>query len=257
MRVFRLLLLGALSFVISVLFLFPAAPVVDRVKPMLAPAEIAGVSGKVLKGSVAAVSYDDGILPLAAQNVEWRVLGRKLLTGAAGVDLSFDAYGGSGSGTVARQFNGDIVVNDFAFKGPAKGFEALMPLPLATFNGTLAADIESVEVKDQLLKTFRGTIDWTNALVETPVQARLGNVQIDVKPQENNAHKSFVTASGGEVDIEGTVDIALNGDFRANLLITPNADATPEVLSALRGLGRPDSSGRYRIQQNGNVNRLM
>ena len=38
-RVIRLILLGIVAYVISVVWLFPAAPVIDRIKPQIQPVQ--------------------------------------------------------------------------------------------------------------------------------------------------------------------------------------------------------------------------
>ncbi|MBX2879468.1 MAG: type II secretion system protein N [Granulosicoccus sp.] len=257
MRLFRLILLCLVVYALTVVWLFPAAPVVERITPMLKPLELAGVEGRVLNGSIQNVFYDDGIVPVALSNVAWKLAPQKLFSGAAGVDFTFDAYGGKGEGQVAHRYNGDTSLSDLVFEGPAKELEALLPLPLAQFQGRLLATIESAEIRNQLLSTFRGQVSWVDAILEQPIQASLGKIDLDIKPVDDLTHRGFITAAGGELGVEGTVDLKQNGDFKADITVTPTADATPELLSALRGLGRPDQSGRYRIRQNGNVNRLM
>lgn len=257
MRLFRLLLLCLLVYAGTIIWMLPAAPVVDRIKPMLNPLELAGVEGRVLKGSIASAFYDDGILPVELQNVTWKLAPQKLFSGAAGVDFTFDAYGGAGKGQVAQRYNGDTTLTDVTFSGPAEELEALLPLPVAKFSGNLNVDIASVEIRNQLLSTFRGQVSWADAILEQPIRAALGKIDLDVKPVDDLTHRGFITAVGGELGVEGTVDMKQNGDFKADITVTPTADAAPELLSALRGLGRPDASGRFRIRQNGNVNRLM
>jgi len=256
-RLFRLLLLCLVVYVGTMAWLFPAAPIVDKIRPMVKPLELAGVDGRALNGSVRRVTYDDGVLPIELSNVTWKLAPQKLFTGAAGVNFTFDAYGGRGQGQVAHRYNGDIDVTDVTFNAQMKELEALLPLPIAQFTGRLVTQIEAAAIRNQLLTAFRGKVAWTDAILEQPIRANLGNLNLDVKPVDDLTHRGFLQSSGGELGIEGTVDIKQNGDFKTDITVTPSAEATPEVLSALRGLGRPDQSGRYRIRQNGNVNRLM
>ncbi|MBX2825942.1 MAG: type II secretion system protein N [Gammaproteobacteria bacterium] len=257
MRLFRLVLLCLAVYLVTIVWLFPAAPVVEKIRPMVPPLELAGVEGRVLNGSVRRVTYDDGVLPVELSNLTWRLALQKLFTGAAGVNFTFDAYGGQGQGLVAQRFNGDIDVTDVTINAQMKELESLLPLPIAQFTGRLLAQIEAAEIRNRLLSTFRGKVAWSNAVLEQPIRANLGNIQLDVKPIDDLTHRGFLKSANGELGLEGTVDIKQNGDFKTDITVTPSDDATPEVLSALRGLGRPDQSGRYRIRQNGNVNRLM
>jgi len=256
-RLFRLVLLCLVVYLGTIAWRFPAAPVVTRILPMVQPLELIGVDGRVLNGSVRRVLYDDGVIPIELSNVTWKLAPQKLFTGAAGVDFTFDAYGGRGQGQIQQRFNGDTGLSNVTFSGPAKELEALLPLPLAQFSGRILADITSVEIQNKLLSTFRGQLSWSDALLEHPIRASFGHIKIDIAPIDDLTHRGFLNASGGDLGVEGTVDLKQNGDFKTDITVTPSADATPELLSALRGLGRPDQRGRYRIRQNGNVNRLM
>jgi len=256
-RIIRLLLLGLIAYVLSVVWLFPAAPVLDRFKPQIQPVKVVGVEGRLYKGTANSVIYNDDLLPLELSNVQWRLMPRKLLAAAAGVGFSFDAYGGSGEGEFSRFFSGDMSVDSFVFNGPAKGLEPLLPLPIAEFNGDLQANLDSLEIEQQLLKRMEGRFNWKDARLESPVAAFLGEVNIDVEPAGENNHRGIIEARGGEVELSGSVEVAHNGDFRSDVLITPTDEATPELINAIRTFARPDRDGRFRVQRNGNVNRLL
>jgi len=161
-RIIRLLLLGLIAYVLSIVWLFPAAPVIDRIKPQIQPVNVAGVQGRLYKGTASSVIYNDDLLPLELSNVAWRLMPRKLLAAAAGVGFSFDAYGGSGEGEFSRFLSGDMSVDSFVFNGPAKGLEPLLPLPVAEFNGDLQANLVSLEIEQQLLKRMEGRFRGAN-----------------------------------------------------------------------------------------------
>lgn len=256
-RVIRLLLLGLLVYIVSIVWLFPAAPIIERVKPQIQPVQLTGVSGRLFKGTVEQALYPDDLLPLSATNVNWRLMPRKLFAAAAGVGFSFDAYGGSGAGEFSRYFSGDMSVENFVYTGPAKGLEPLLPLPIAEFSGELNAQVDDLQIENQLLKTMYGQFNWRDARLESPIAAFLGNVEIQIEPAGSNTHRGIIEANGGEVEVKGSIEIALNGDFKSDVVITPTDEATPELINALRSFARPERDGRYRFQRNGNVNRLL
>lgn len=257
MRWFKLVLLGAIAYVVSVLFMFPAAPVLQRIEPNLQPIKLSGVDGKLFRGSVARINYDDDVFPVELTEANWKLLPRKLLAAAVGVNFDFKAYGGLGDGDFERKLNGDMRLSDVRFTGPAKGLEALLPLPVASFAGQFALQVEVAELENNLLTEMVAKLDWSNAVLETPIALFAGTVSIDIQPVDAQTHRAAVTVSGGEVDVQGSVDVKQNGDFVTDFMVKPEASASPDVINALRGLGRPDNQGRYRLQQNGNVNRLM
>lgn len=259
MRIFRLVVLLAIAFVITVIVRFPAAPVVDRLRPQLGPVALEGVEGPLIGGSIARARSTDDLLPLEFSDVRWSLAPSRLLQGA-GVDITFDGYGGGGGGKVTRVWNGDIAVDDFVFTADAKALEPLLPVPLASFSGTLDGDIATLALENNLLTRFEGRMTWSNALLERPVRASLGTLDIVITPQAAGqgagTHVATLNATGGDVAVDGSVTVALNGDFQADVLLTPAADAPAELTGALSRMARPESGGRFRLQQSGNFNRL-
>ena len=257
MRIVWLVLLGLLAYVVGVVVLFPAAPVVDRIRPQLGPVALEGVSGKLYKGVINSVRSTDDLLPLEFSNVGWTLAPQTLLSGGAGASFSFDGYGGQGKGLVARRWNGDIVITDFSFDAQAKALEPLLPVPVASFSGELSGDIDTIELADNLLSRFDGTLNWNDAQLESPVPTSLGNVQVQITPEGEQSHVITLGATGGDVAMEGTVTMTQSGDFSADVLFTPAAGASPAVINGLRQMGRADAQGRVRFVRQGNVNRLM
>lgn len=259
MRVVRLILLGLLAYIVSVVFLFPAAPLIERIKPQIQPVQLAGVTGKLFNGQVASVVYADDLLPLEFQNVGWKLAPSTLLKGGAGANVRFQGYGGDGAGQVRQQFNGDLHVSDLNFNAVAKELEVLLPGPVAEFSGNLDGQIESVQVVDQLLQTFDGDITWNNAVIVTrlygpEITANLGQLDIVIEPQDNAAHLVTIKSAGGDLSLDGTVAMSANGDYQTNIVLTPSANAPQPLVQVLQQRTRPDSGGRYRIQHNGNIN---
>lgn len=257
MRIFRLCLLGLLAYVVAVLVLFPAAPIVDRLRPQLGPVALEGVSGKLYKGEIDRVRSTDDLLPLEFRNVGWSVTPQTLLKGAAGVSVSFDGYGGSGSAEVMRSWNGDLSISDFDYTAQAKALEPLLPVPIASFAGELIVHFDRIVMADNLFKSADGRLTWNDAVLESPVPTSLGTVEAIISPKDEQSHVISLSAVGGDVSMDGSVTVSLNGDFAADILLTPSSTASPAVINGLRQMGKADAQGRVRLQRQGNVNRLM
>jgi hypothetical protein len=257
MRFIGLCLLGIFAFLITVVALFPAAPVVDRIRPQLGTIALEGVNGKLYKGVIDTVRSTDDLLPLEFQNVGWVLVPNTLLKGAAGASFSFDGYGGSGKGMATRGWSGSVDITDFEFNAQAKALESLLPLPIASFSGQLIGNIERVSVVNNLLAMAQGKLSWEDAALETPSPTALGTVEVDIKPQGEQAHVVTLKAVGGDVLMDGSVTVSMDGDFTANVLFTPTSAASQAVRNGLRQMGRSDGEGRVRFKRTGNVNRLM
>ncbi|MBX2836487.1 MAG: type II secretion system protein N [Gammaproteobacteria bacterium] len=259
MRVVRLCVLGFLAYVISMLVLFPLSPIVAQIEPHIAPVKLAGVNGKIYSGTVDSVMYDDGLLPLEFSNVAWSLSPGTLLKGGTGARISYQGYGGGGEGQVLRKWDGNIALSDFTFDAQTKEFESLLPIPgLASFTGQLSGSIAELVMENQLLELFTGKFQWVDASVTSDFfSAQLGELNIDIEPTGEKQHVAEVNASGGEIELAGSIDMTQNGDFSADILITPTTNTSSQLINNLRRFARPESGGRYRYTQKGNVNRLL
>jgi len=259
MRVVRLILLGLLAYLVSVVFLFPAAPLVERIKPNIKPVELAGVSGKLFNGTVANVKYADDLLPLEFTDVAWKAAPSALLKGGVGANVSYQGYGGGGEGQVQRKWNGNLSVSDFVFDADSKQLEVLLPGPVAEFSGKIDGRLDTVVLANNLLEKLQGQLVWNQAIIVTrlygpEIIANLGQFNIDIEPQDNAVHKIVLKSEGGDLFIDGSVTMAPNGDYRTDLLLTPSANAPEPLLQTLQQRTRPDGGGRYVIKHSGNVN---
>jgi len=261
MRVVRLVLLGVFVYLIAMVVFFPAAPVIEYVKPQLKPLVLNGVSGKLYKGEVASVVSEDELLPLIMTDVRWTLAPSKLLSGA-GANISYNTLGGSGKGQVLRTWGGDIALENFTMDAQAKELEAFLPVPIASFEGKIEADFDELKLVKQQLSRALGSISWTDANIDTVVfgpqiSLALGTLLINVEPEEGGAHKATINATGGEITADGVVNLAANGDFNLNVLLTPSAETPRALINHLQRTTRPESGGRFRWTESGNLNRLM
>lgn len=256
MRVFRLVLLAVVCYLIAMVVLFPAAPVLDRIRPQLGPVALEGVSGRLFSGRIARVASTDDLLPLEASNARWRFAPSALLKGG-GANIEVDAYGGTTRAFVLRRWNGDIEVSDVELRARAKTLEPLLPAPIAAFDGDIAADLVTVLLENQVVTKVDGEITWSDAVLERPLAARFGTIRATVSPNNDNTHSGTLSANGGDVAGDGSFTLAPNGDFSLDLLLTPASSAPAALVDSLKSIAQPDASGRYKIQQSGNVNRLL
>lgn len=259
MRVMRLILLGLLAFVVTVIFLFPASPLVEKIKPDIKPVELMGVTGKLFNGQVADVVYADDLLPLEFKDVTWKFAASTLFKGGAGANVTFKGYGGGGDGQVSRQWNGDLKVSDFNFDVESKELEVLLPGPVAEFDGTISGQFYTVHLANQALKTISGQLNWNDAIIVTrlygpEIKASLGQLVIVVSPEENAAHLVTITSEDGDLVVDGKIVLSANGDYQTNLLLTPSGNAPQELVQVLQRLTQPAGGGLFKIVHNGNIN---
>ena len=259
MKTLGYLFLFLVAFVVSVIWKFPAAGVLPHVN--INPVSLAGVTGSVWSGAAEQVIAPVPAVPV--NNVKWRFQPAALLSGRTAATLDFEMIGGRGSGNVARSFSGDVEVTEGQFSVPAANLAQFLPLPVADFGGNVIADIQNLELENNLLTTAQGTVIWRNALVTGLVEAALGQVVLDVEPKPIDgrpAHIGKLSNSDGDLEIKGDFQIDINGNYRADIRLKPTASASAGLTGALGSLGpiaKRESDGSYRIRNNGNIRNLM
>ena len=130
------------------------------------------------------------------------------------------------------------------------------PAALATAGGNVGVRIGDLTRRDDRVDG-QVALSWDQATLQSTLigprqssRIALGNVRFDGTGQ-GNAVAGTLSNAGGEVEIAGTASVAMNGTARADVLIRPRAsvdvERTRAISSALATIGRPDSSGAFRI----------
>jgi len=260
MRFIGYLLLFVVAFAATVIWKFPVAGILPHVNTQ--PVSLAGVSGSVWNGGAQQVS--SGNPALLASNVKWRFQPASLVSGSTAANVEFEILGGSGNGDVSRHItSGSVAVTNGTFRVPAANLNQFLPLPIVDFGGNLLADIESLELENNLLTETTSTLIWRNATVTGGLQASLGQVVVDVVPQPVDgkpAHIVKISNNDGDLEINGEMQIEINGSYRADVRLKPTATANEGVSGVLGSLGpiaKRESDGSYRIRNSGNIRNLM
>ena len=254
MRIFGLFLLFLLAFIVTAVWKFPVAGILPHVN--INPVKLSGVDGSIWKGSAQSVLIpppeDQPSVPIS--NVNWKVNASTLLSGSAGADVNFDVLDGKGEGLVKRNLAGDVSVTDGKLQIPAQQLEQFLPLPIAQFGGVILANLEELELENNLLKRTQGTLIWSSAEVINTV--KLGQVVLDIVP-DGELHVATLSNTDGQLDLSGTVQLDQAGGFQSDILVKPTAQTPSQVTGMLNLVGRPASDGSYRLRNNGNINDYM
>jgi len=252
MRIFGLIVLGLLAFVITFVAKFPAAGVLPHVD--ISPHKVSGVSGSIWRGQAAEGSSPQLTVPV--QNVNWQFSPALLLQASAGANLQFETLGGNGSGVVSRKLDGEMNINDAIVRLPASSLQQFLPLPVAEFGGVVNAQIDNAQLRGQILQQFSGLVTWRNAAVTGAVNANLGSVSLEVRPQ-GDSHRGKISNADGDLDVNGELQLDQNGDFKTDIRIKPNTKTPAELNGVLGMLGKRSSDGSYRIRNSGNLSEFI
>ena len=238
---------GAVLLAIALLIIAPAALLDARIDALSdGRLRIASAAGTLWQGSGELVLMPAG----TRQPLLWRLDAWPLLRGEIRATITLGANGAR-SATVA--YGRDrLDVRDLAVSLPAQGvlLAANPKTPLAV-GGSLALHVERlVQLPDVLDAQL--SLEWHDgsvpgSLIDAPIS--LGDVRI-VLDGRGAAINGSLRNSGGDVEIDGQLDVGAAGAARLDATVRPRGSdraRADRIAMTLAALGAPDGRGGYRV----------
>ena len=176
--------------------------------------------------------------------------------GELGAGIDFTLHGGEGQASVSRSFAGNLHVADGRYQVDAREVARLIPGQLVELDGRIELLIDDWFFKQQLPESLRADVNWSDAALRSPTSATLGTVSVAIVPNANG-HSAQIQNSGGQLSINGKVDVDKRGGYRADIRLKPSASAPADLDGTLGLLGRKGSDGSYRLRQNGRLSDFL
>ena len=251
MRPALVLTAGAVLLAIALLIIAPAALLDARIAALSAGrVRIANAAGTLWRGSGELVLLPAG----TRQPLLWRLEAWPLLRGEVRATIALEADGAR-SATVA--YGSDrLEVRDLDVSLPAQSvlLAAQPKAPLAV-GGSLVLHVERfVQLPDVLDAQLSG--EWRGGSVpgspaDPPLS--LGDVRIALNGR-GAAINGPLRNTGGDVEIDGQVEIAAAGTLRLDASVRPRSgdrERAGRIAVALAALGTPDGQGGSRVTWTG------
>ncbi|HEX2239504.1 MAG TPA: type II secretion system protein N [Gammaproteobacteria bacterium] len=241
----KLIAFGVVAFVVSLIITVPA----QLAGPYLLPAHVhaAGLEGTVWQGKANRLQvwgFDLGA-------VSWDLQPLALFLGRLQSEVSIDRPDLQGQGTIAVGLGTFRFVN-MHMTGQA---EVLAPLLIAygvSIDGSLEANIQTVEVTDRGPQAADGAIMWREARLVRPVALALGDVNVTVR-QDGDKAVADLKNTGDTLHLAGGARLQPDWKYDARLRIEPTDTTPKDVRNTLALLGRPDPNGAITLSQQGTL----
>ncbi|WP_028006702.1 type II secretion system protein N [Solimonas flava] len=242
-------LVGALTFLVSLVLLAPAATLYGWLKPGLGDkVALAGVDGTLRDGSAAVVLVSGR--PLAEQ-LHWRLRLSDLLLGRLGAEL--DSRGGVLiSGHISKGYN-SVRAADLRIGAGLKPLLSAFGQPFAPIDGQASLDLPTLKLLDNWPVDANGTLRvqglaWT--LAKEPIV--LGDYEATIS-RDGSDMVALVHTLAGSLEVAGDARAKADRSYELHLQLRPKADAPPLVQNLLRSLGNPDPQGYYHLRRQGKL----
>lgn len=247
-----LILAGVLALLAGTLLRAPAAWLTAQALPANAPVKLLGVNGELRAGRIQQIELNQLRPPKQLGPARWQLNPFSLLWLNPSLSLELDAPL-LARGKLRLSPLGSAHFQDWRATGEVADLAALAGYSFLPVSGKLGLNIEQVSTSSPLPESVAGTAQLLNLQWKLGRQELdLGDVQADLTTVDGE-HIATLSAPRGPLDLEGTARLDAEARYDVNIRIKPKADAPPQLVNLLRGLGRPDSQAWYTLRYRGQL----
>jgi general secretion pathway protein N len=243
----RLPLAGVAAYLLILLITLPADRAVKLLEQNTVGLDLQSVSGNLFSGKAERVV----ISGLGMGPVTWSLRPLPLLL--ARLEYRFDLKDPSflGEGVVGAGLDGHVYLHDLqAELKPDPLVNHFSPLQVQT-SGGVRLRIETMDLVDGFPRGLTGHVDWSDARIVEPVSMSLGHVEATLH-SEGNTFLCHLSGTG-ETAMSGDFSLTQEGDYRLNLLLTPGAEVSSDIVDGLKSFGQARPGGAYLITDSGHL----
>lgn len=219
---------------------------------MKLPFTLQGIDGSIWNGSAERLN-----IPASptVNNINWSINPFSLLLARISSSIEASILDNRLTGNVSVNSSGELSASNIKTRLNAEAVQKLINLPMGEIAGDFIIDIESFEAHKTLPRAH-GTIQWNKARFTLADTVSFGNVNILIKPADNNSLNISLNNNGGDLDIEGQINIDENKNYKLNLTFKPQANTRNNIKQSLAMFAKRQTNGTYLLKQNGNLRSL-
>ena len=244
-KLLSIVVLIALVAVASLLWLAPAELALRWYGDRLGPIRLQGVSGSVWQGRAEQlVAFDVALGPLA-----WTVERSSTLQGSPRGRLELQGGEVRAAGNFSR--SGAVLrLSDIRANLPAALLAPALDIPALGLVGRIDLQASAAELRDGLLHSAQGRVEWRDLGVTGAASVRLPGVGIDFAPAADGAIVAEVADLGGPLAIAGEVRLK-DGHFLSETRLNLR-QPDPQIEEALKFIGQRMADGGSFLRIEGN-----
>jgi len=248
MKTVKLILLGLLTFVLTALWLTPAAfvaPYIERAAPNVRINNASGTLWNGLATSVRVNNFDLG-------SVDWKIHPMSSLLSLSLV-ADVDIKGGelNATGNAAYGYDKSIRLSELTFAADAsiiRRFQSQVQL-----TGDIEGIIDNAQIVPGGFPVINGVVNLVQGSVIFP-RVEPGNYRADIK-SESNSLIAEISSADSPLSLDGKVSINSNWQYQSDVLAKAGPSLNPMIMNLLRPVAgnNPGPDGSLRINRNGKI----
>lgn len=239
-------LLGLAAYLIFLIAALPASYVSGWVGKHLPNVRLSDVSGSVFSGRAAAVGI--GSTDLGA--VEWSFDWLAPFTLSLGYRFHLHDDARDLAGRVDAGF-GSLRLRDLKGHVPVNSFDAWSPLPTHSLSGTLVLDLKQVQLKAGRLQSASGDVELDDGSMSWPTAYTLGSYRMSLAPASAGGISGEISDVASPLKLHADLSLGPDGRYVLKGILAARDTGDAATRSFLSNLGRPDSTGQYPFDFNG------
>ena len=246
--------IAVVSYLLFTLANVPAATVISLAeKNIKLPAKIYGVQGTLWQGNA-----DNLIIQGQPRidNLQWSLNPLALLLARISADVKASLKDQPVSGHLSMTAGGDILASDVHTQMQAEKVQQLIDMPFGELAGVFNLDIQSLHWQGEGLPETTANIQWQKAKLTLAETVSLGHIEIRITPTETKGLAASIKNKGGMISLSGSASLQPNNQYKLNIQMTPEKNASQNTVQSLSMFARRQPDGSYRFVKNGNLRQL-
>jgi general secretion pathway protein N len=234
-RVWPLLALGAVAYLLVLVATFPAARLVPLLERQFAGLSLHAVTGSVFSGQAGQLVYQG----LDFGRLTWQSRPAGLLLGRVEFHVELTDPANAGHANIAITPWGTVYGRDIQLiLSPDRLVNNYSPVPVKT-SGAMQLQLDTFRMAGGFPEDLTGMLSWEDGVILDPVEIILGDVGMTLNVQDDLLVGSLV--DGGRLEAAGEIRLFADGRYNVNLRIMPDNAMSDETLAALETVGQVQS----------------
>ena len=245
------ILTGLIAYLFFTLGNVPAAkviPLIESATPI--PAKLYGVYGSLWNGG-ADKAIIKGQPPV--EDLQWSINPASLLLAHVSGEAKASIKQQNIIGNFSISPGGTVSASDVRARIDAAVLQELVSLPVGELGGTFNINIQSLEFNAEGFPDVTADIKWKNAQLTLLETVKLGDINLSLKPGEQDQLLAKINNKKGELSIQGDGEVNHKKMYAINVSITPQDTASDNVKQSLKMFTRRQANGSYLLKRKGNL----
>ena len=257
MRIFRILLLLLLAYLLFVVFTFPASFATTRLNAAVPQVQVEGVDGSIWSGGASDVRYQG----VAIGALEWKAQPLGVFQGEWKNHLVLNGIV-DGEGELAVAINGLLNIYDMTLNTTlselVENLDKRIPAQMKQFHGEMRADIKrvAIEIESKKLNWLEGQFFLKQ--LKIPDGSSVGDFAAEVTTIEKEKFRTVVHSTSDQgLQLQGVITATQQGEVELDIRLANVAVLGERTARLIQRFMKKSDDGYYRFQWQGNVKYLM